>query len=105
MPGAMTRLAARGWRMTQDGASAPDPVHVAEFACFLGSEAAGWISGQTFQVSGGRVQHIATWGVDRAFERSDGGWTAPELATEVPRLFGAGAKRPEMPPAGWKKTS
>jgi NAD(P)-dependent dehydrogenase (short-subunit alcohol dehydrogenase family) len=101
MPGAMTRLAAMGWRMGEADPAARDPVHVAEFACYLASPAAGWISGQTFQVSGPRVQHVRAWDVAQTLERDEGGWTAGELADELPRLFGAGPKRPEPPPKEW----
>jgi NAD(P)-dependent dehydrogenase (short-subunit alcohol dehydrogenase family) len=108
MPGAMTRLAAIGWRMarSRDASDATafdptDPVHVAEFVCFLASPAGGWLSGQTFQVSGPRVQHVSTWAVNRTLERDDAGWTAAELADEIPRLFGAGPKRAERPPQEW----
>ena len=53
MPGANTRLAQIGWRMargidqaggTVDGFDPRDPVHVAEFGCFLASGAAAGIS-------------------------------------------------------------
>jgi NAD(P)-dependent dehydrogenase (short-subunit alcohol dehydrogenase family) len=108
MPGAMTRLAAMGWRMasTADDASTfdrTDPVHVAEFACYLASPAAGWISGQTFQVSGARVQRVRAWEATADVEREDRGFTAADLASEVPRLFGAGPKRPEPPPDEWSE--
>src|SRR4051794_33749853 len=58
MPGALTRLAAVGWRTGRVAQSSPDefdntsPVHVAELVCYLASPQAGWMSGQTFQVSG-----------------------------------------------------
>jgi hypothetical protein len=70
--------------------------------CYLASPAAGWISGQCFQVRGGVVEHVRAWEVDSQFERHDRGWTAPELAAELPRLFGAGAKRADPPPADWQ---
>jgi NAD(P)-dependent dehydrogenase (short-subunit alcohol dehydrogenase family) len=111
MPGAMTRLAAIGWRMARDAQDRgdlafdpTDPAHVAEFACYLASPAAGWISGQTFQVSGAKVQHVRAFDVVGSFEREDAGWTARELAEEVPRLFGAGPKRAERPPKEWSDT-
>jgi hypothetical protein len=110
MPGAMTRLAAIGWRMAQsrDDAEAAgtkfdatDPMHVAELVCYLASPAGGWLSGQLFQVSGSTVQHVRAWEVDEVLTRDDAGWTARELAAEVPRMFGAGPKRAEPPPAAW----
>jgi NAD(P)-dependent dehydrogenase (short-subunit alcohol dehydrogenase family) len=113
MPGAMTRLAAIGWRVADAAAAAEaagvrydptDPVHVAEFVCYLASPAAGWISGQTFQVAGARVQHVRAWDVAKTLERSDAGWTAGELVDEVPRWFGAGPRRAELPPKEWSDT-
>jgi len=108
MPSAYTRLAAIGWRsraqaeVAPDGIDYGDPVHVAEMICFLASPEGGWVSGQTFQVRGGTVEHIPAWEVGRVFTREDAGWTAPELAAQIPRMFGAGAKPPELPPKEWK---
>jgi NAD(P)-dependent dehydrogenase (short-subunit alcohol dehydrogenase family) len=108
MPSARTRLAAIGWRVGRNAAASADdfdptdPVHVAEAVCYLASPAAGWISGQCFQVRGGTLEHIRTWEVRDQLERHDQGWTAPDLAQAVPRLFGAGAKRSDPPPAEWR---
>jgi len=110
MPGANTRLAQIGWRMEQSAAATPaasgfdprDPAHVAELGAYLASPAGGWLSGQTFQVSGGRVEHVRTWDVRDTLRRTDAGFTATEYGTEIPRMFGAAAKRAEMPPAEWK---
>ena len=126
MPSAATRLAAIGWRMARNSGAAAtsatsaghdgephadatistdptDPVHVAEFGCYLASSAAGWISGQTFQVRGATIEHIGSWQVERAFTRPDRGWTAPELVGELPRAFHAGAKRSDPPPPEWRE--
>jgi NAD(P)-dependent dehydrogenase (short-subunit alcohol dehydrogenase family) len=108
MPSARTRLAAIGWRIDQARAEEEafdptDPVHVAEMVCYLASPAAGWLSGQCFQVRGGIVEHVRAWEVDTQTERHDRGWTADELTTEVPRLFGAGAKRSDPPPKEWQE--
>lgn len=113
MPSANTRLAQIGWRMArnaeqrrQEGVQfdPTDPVHVAEFGCYLSSPAGGWINGQTFQVRGGTIEHVATWRVDRAIERQDRGWTVEDLAREVPRMFGAGAKPADPPPPNWPES-
>jgi NAD(P)-dependent dehydrogenase (short-subunit alcohol dehydrogenase family) len=110
MPGAMTRLAAIGWRVPEVAAAAEaagmpydptDPVHVAEFVCYLASPAAAWISGQAFQVAGGRVQHVRAWDVEKTLERGDAGWSATDLVDEVPRWFGAGPRRSDPPPQRW----
>jgi NAD(P)-dependent dehydrogenase (short-subunit alcohol dehydrogenase family) len=108
MPSARTRLANIGWRIDraraeEEAFDPTDPVHVAETVCYLASPAAGWLSGQCFQVRGGVVEHVRAWEVDTQAERHDRGWTAGELATEVPRLFGAGAKRSDPPPREWQE--
>jgi hypothetical protein len=110
MPGANTRLAQIGWRMARQQEQAGgdeqfdprDPIHVGEFGAYLASPDAGWISGQTFQVRGGIVEHIDTWSV-RATARADGrGFTADDHRQELPRMFGSGAKRADPPPPEWK---
>src|SRR5262249_40527905 len=111
MPGANTRLAQIGWRMERQEASARDaggefdprdPVRVAEFGASVASPAAAWISGQTFKVRGGIVEHIGGWTVGEPARRVDQGFTAEDFAQEIPRLFGAAAKRADLPPADWK---
>jgi NAD(P)-dependent dehydrogenase (short-subunit alcohol dehydrogenase family) len=111
MPGANTRLAQIGWRTAraqardrEEGISFDrgDPVHVAEFACYLASPDAGWISGQTFQVSGSRVEHVTTWRVAQTLERDDAPFTAGDFMHEIPRAFGAAPKRADPPPAEWR---
>jgi NAD(P)-dependent dehydrogenase (short-subunit alcohol dehydrogenase family) len=109
MPSGATRLANIGWRMARGRADVQemdfdrtDPVHVAEMICYLASPGAGWISGQTFQVRGGVAEHIQTFTVDRTIHRDDRGWTADDYAQEIPRMFGAGARAPELPPKEWQ---
>jgi len=92
-----------------------DPAHVGECGAYLASPDAGWISGQTFQVRGGAVEHIRTWSVrdtaraeDRRAEdrRADRrGLTADDYRYEIPRLFGSAAKRADPPPQGWKASA
>jgi NAD(P)-dependent dehydrogenase (short-subunit alcohol dehydrogenase family) len=110
MPGANTRLAQIGWRMARQEDDARrgglafdprDPVHVAEFGAYLASPDAGWISGQTFQVRGGILERVSSWEVAQSLQRDDAGFTASDYAQEIPRLFGAGARRPDPPPAEW----
>ncbi len=106
MPGANTRLAQIGWRMARTTADEEkfdtrSPDHVAEFGCYLASPEAGWLSGQTFQVRGGSIEHVTTWKVDASAQRADAGFTADDYVTEVPRLFGAAARRSDPPPAEW----
>ncbi len=111
MPGANTRLAQIGWRMARTEAVAlaegsefdpRDPVHVGEFGAYLASPDAGWISGQTFQVRGGVVEHIDTWSVRDTAQSTERGFTADDYRNEIPRLFGASAKRADPPPPEWK---
>jgi len=107
MPSAQTRLAGVGWRMDALRQAEPeydptDPAHVAEMVRFLAGPEAGWISGQCFQVRGGTVEHVRTWEIDRTLERHDAGWSAEALAQELPRLFGAGSRRPMLPPKDWQ---
>jgi NAD(P)-dependent dehydrogenase (short-subunit alcohol dehydrogenase family) len=76
MPSAMTRLAAVGWRIgrqqsPESAFDATDPVHVAELVCYLASPAAGWISGQTFQVRGATIEHVTGWQIARTLARAD----------------------------------
>jgi NAD(P)-dependent dehydrogenase (short-subunit alcohol dehydrogenase family) len=109
MPSAMTRLAAIGWRMARNvnepdrGPDPGDPVHVAELVSYLASPPAGWLSGQCFQVRGGIIEHVAPLAVRDQIQRTDRGWDAVDLAAEMPRLFGAGSKRSDPPPADWQK--
>jgi NAD(P)-dependent dehydrogenase (short-subunit alcohol dehydrogenase family) len=109
MPGANTRLARIGWRSAQAEArpreeafDPRDPVHVAEFGCYLASPAAGFVSGQTFSVRGGIVERVATWHTDEVLRRTDQPFTASDFVTAIPRLYGAGAKPAELPPSEWK---
>ena len=107
MPSAATRLAKIGWRIGRSSLQEvdfdpTDPVHVAEMICFLASPDARWISGQCFQVRGGIVEHVRTFDVDRTITRTDRGWTASDLAGELPRMFGAGSRPADPPPKEWQ---
>lgn len=110
MPGANTRLAQIGWRMSREidaagGVSGEfdprDPVHVAELGCFLASPGAAGISGQTFQVHGGTIEQVQTWQVSRTWHRDDRGYSADDLAQELP--VDAGPKPADKPPPEWKR--
>jgi hypothetical protein len=76
-----------------------DPVHVAELGCFLASPEAAGISGQTFQVHGGTIEHVQTWRVVQTWQRDDRGFRADDLTAELP--LDAGAKVADRPPAEW----
>lgn len=114
MPGANTRLAQIGWRTAQSIArdaeagvefDAHSPLHVAELACYLASPAGQWISGQTFQVSGGRIERVRTFDRAAVVERHDRGHGYDDLVDEIPRMFGAAPRRAEKPPTDWRKPS
>lgn len=107
MPSAMTRLAAVGWRIgrqqtPEKSFDATDPVHVAELVSYLASPGGGWISGQTFQVRGATIEHVTGWQIARTLERGDRPYSAADLASELPRLFGAGSRRSDPPPKQWR---
>src|SRR5262249_8785054 len=100
MPGANTRLAPIGLRLESGAAEHEaagfdprDPVHVAEFGAYLASPDAEFISGQTFQVRGGVVEHVGTWNVLGIARADETGFNADDFRTEIPRLFGAAAKK------------
>jgi 3-oxoacyl-[acyl-carrier protein] reductase len=116
MPGANTRLAQIGWRTarmieqdSRDTGPAFDtraPEHVAELACYLASPAASWISGQTFQVHGGTIQHVQTFKVDRETTRTDRGFTLDDLDVEMMQLLiglDHGPRPADRPPPDWQR--
>ena len=110
MPGANTRLAQIGWRTQRvdrrrrrhaAGAGDPrDPVHVAELGCFLASPEAGGISGQTFQVHGGTIEHV---GRGRSRERGSATIAAsPPTSSPAELPLDAGRPKPaDRPPPEW----
>jgi NAD(P)-dependent dehydrogenase (short-subunit alcohol dehydrogenase family) len=109
MPGANTRLAQIGWRSAQAAAQPreeafdpQDPVHVAEFGCYLASPEAASVSGQTFSVRGGTVEHVSTWRVDDALRRVDRPFVADDFVSEMAHRFATGPKPAVKPPADWK---
>ena len=108
MPGANTRLAQIGWRTsraieqeggTEQAQDLRDPVHVAELGCFLASPEAAGISGQTFQVHGGTIEHVTRGASSSTWHRDDRGFTADELAAELP--LDTGPKAADRPPPEW----
>ena len=94
MPGANTRLAQIGWRTARSidagGRHASRPRTCATRCTSPSSAAssrhrsAAGISGQTFQVHGGTIEHVSTWRVAQTWQRDDRGFTADELAAELP---------------------
>jgi NAD(P)-dependent dehydrogenase (short-subunit alcohol dehydrogenase family) len=66
-----------------------DPSHTAALVVYLSSPEAGWISGQTFNVWGSRIERIATFNADRVADAGTA-LTPDVLRQLVPRLYGAG---------------
>ncbi|MDX2165883.1 MAG: SDR family NAD(P)-dependent oxidoreductase [Deltaproteobacteria bacterium] len=104
MPAARTRLSAAGWRMERASGAYDDtdPRPIAELVCYLASPAAASISGQTFRVRGGSIALVDGWRFGAELQRNDRGYTAAELADEIPRLVERGPKPAARPPAGWR---
>ena len=99
---------AHGTRGAADGrrrVDPRDPVHVAEFGAYLASPDAGWISGQTFQVRGGIVEHVETGRCATPRAPTIGASPPTTTAREIPRLFGAAAKRADPPPPGVERAT
>jgi hypothetical protein len=55
-----------------------------------------------FSVSGHRITHVVPWTERAGLDRADRGWTATDLVTEMPRLFGAAPPGNEKPPDAWR---
>ena len=98
------RLADGARRSTQAGGDAGgfdprDPVHVAEFGCFLASPEAAGSPARRSRSTAARSSTWSTWRVEQTWHRDDRGFTADELAAELP--LDAGPKPPTAPrPSG-----
>ena len=44
---------------------------------------------------------MRTFEVDNRIQRHDRGWTVADFEREIPRMFGAAAKRSDPPPKEW----
>ena len=75
---------------TQQALDLRDPVHVAEFGCFLASPEAAGISGQTFQVHGGTIEHV-----EHVARRADLAPRRPRLHRRRARRRAPARRRPE----------
>jgi NAD(P)-dependent dehydrogenase (short-subunit alcohol dehydrogenase family) len=88
-------------RMTEDIASvrdvagagdfdARDPANVSGLVAYLGSDAAGWLTGQVFRVDGNRIQRLRGWSSDGEYlSKSGQAVTAEELVDGMAEVYGA----------------
>jgi NAD(P)-dependent dehydrogenase (short-subunit alcohol dehydrogenase family) len=110
-PRAATRMigtipdTARQMRQARDGdeeeaPAAPtrvnEPDDIAPFVCYLASDAAENVNGQTFMVYGGNISLLSQPRRIRTIFK-DGQWTLDELSTMVPESITAGLKNPSPP--------
>ena len=99
-PGGRTRLMTDSYPelgVVKEGEFDPlAPENVAPWVVYLCTDHAADISGQTFGVTGGRVELLEGWTVASAIERP-ACWTVDELAAEREALF---AGRSTSPPRG-----
>jgi 3-oxoacyl-[acyl-carrier protein] reductase len=68
-------------------ANPPGPEGVGPFVAYLASEDAAGINGKIFYVSGGKVALYSEPERKRTIFKKEGIWSAPELQSEIPRLF------------------
>jgi NAD(P)-dependent dehydrogenase (short-subunit alcohol dehydrogenase family) len=92
-PEARTRMGKGIFPEAPDEPGAFDPYHpenISPLVVYLGSDAAGWVTGQVFYVQGDRVQRIAGWSVDGEYHSESGRGLEPsELANAIPLLHHA----------------
>jgi NAD(P)-dependent dehydrogenase (short-subunit alcohol dehydrogenase family) len=92
-PEARTRMGKGIFPEAPDDPGAFDPYHpenISPLVVYLGSDAAGWVTGQVFYVQGDRVQRIAGWSVDGEYHSESGRCLEPsELANAIPLLHRA----------------
>lgn len=69
-----------------------DPANVSPLVAYLSSEGCP-VTGEVFQVLGGRIQRFLPWSLGEGIERP-GRWQIAELAAELPALLGARAPGP-----------
>jgi NAD(P)-dependent dehydrogenase (short-subunit alcohol dehydrogenase family) len=66
------------------------PENISPLVVYLGSDGAGWVTGQVFYIQGDRVQRIAGWTVDGEYHSESGRSLEPEeLANAIPLLHNA----------------
>jgi NAD(P)-dependent dehydrogenase (short-subunit alcohol dehydrogenase family) len=82
-----------------EGFDPRDPGNVSGLVAYLGSAAAGWLTGQVFRVDGNRVQRLRGWAIAGEYVSTSGrAVTAEELVDALPQLYGvAPTGRPAAP--------
>ena len=92
-PEARTRMGKGIFPEAPNEPGAFDPYHpenISPLVVYLGSDAAGWVTGQVFYIQGDRVQRIAGWSVDGEYHSESGRHLEPsELANAIPLLHNA----------------
>jgi NAD(P)-dependent dehydrogenase (short-subunit alcohol dehydrogenase family) len=94
-PLALTRMT-EGIGLVQDGASVGadfdprDPANVSGLVAYLGSDAAGWLTGQVFRIDGNRIQRLQGWSLAGEYVSKTGrAVTAEELVDGMAEMYGA----------------
>ena len=95
-PGARTRMTA-GLIDEPEGDFDPfDPAAIAPFVVWLGSDAAGDVTGQVLGVTGGTVTVLEGWRPGPSEERSHI-FTVQEVGEVVPKLLAGAYTNPRLP--------
>jgi NAD(P)-dependent dehydrogenase (short-subunit alcohol dehydrogenase family) len=67
------------------------PMQGSEMACYLASDAAGFISGQLLLINHDRIELDKGWHVHKEMKKKgEKAWTAEELVAAVPKMIGTG---------------
>ncbi len=73
------------------------PEHVAPFIAYLASDAAGYINGRTFNVTGSKISLYSEPEESKFVYAPEGLWTQEELASLFPKTVGQGLVNPAPP--------
>ena len=98
-PEARTRMGKGIFPEAPDDPQAFDPYlpeNISPLVVYLGSDGAGWVTGQVFYIQGDRVQRIAGWSVDGEYHSESGRSLEPSRAGQrdpaaAPRAAAAAA--------------
>ena len=78
-----------------EGFDPRDPANASGLVAYLGSDAAGWITGQVFRVDGNKVQRLQGWAISGEYCSASGrAVTAEELVDGLPKVYGAAPTGP-----------
>jgi NAD(P)-dependent dehydrogenase (short-subunit alcohol dehydrogenase family) len=93
-PLALTRMTAdigfvRDVRGAGEDFDPRDPANVSGLVAYLGSDAAGWLTGQVFRIDGNRIQRLRGWGPAGEYVTKSGRAAGPEeLVDGMAELYG-----------------